>query len=158
MYAPISKAMGIVSPTVTTPHGLSPSAFTTISASTAISTIMIPRIATNATMPATGPISSFAIWPRDLPFRRTLDARITKSCTAPPRATPITIQIAPGRKPNCAASVGPTSGPGPAMAAKWWPNTTHRFVGTKSRPSFNRSAGVSRLASSAKMFDAISFE
>ena len=43
---------------------------------------------------------------------------MTKSCTAPPRTTPTTIQIAPGRKPNWAASVGPTSGPGPAIAAK----------------------------------------
>ena len=42
----------------------------------------------------------------------------------------------PGRKPNCAASTGPTSGPGPAIAAKWWPKTIQRFVGTKSFPSF----------------------
>ena len=26
--------------------------------------------------------------------------------------------------------VGPTRGPGPAIAAKWWPKTIHRFVGT----------------------------
>ena len=38
-------------------------------------------------------------------------------------------------------------GPGPAIAAKWWPNTTQRLVGTKSRPSLNRSAGVARVAS-----------
>ena len=28
------------------------------------------------------------------------------------------------------ASVGPTRGPGPAIAAKWWPNTIHLLVGT----------------------------
>ena len=28
------------------------------------------------------------------------------------------IHSVPGRYPNCAASTGPTSGPGPAMAAK----------------------------------------
>ena len=95
-----------------------------------MSTIMMPSTATSAVKPATGPISTFAIWPSVLPSRRTLAQRMTKSCTAPPRATPTMIQIAPGRKPNCAASVGPTSGPGPAIAAKWWPNTIHRFVGT----------------------------
>jgi hypothetical protein len=100
------------------PHGLFPSAFTTTSASTAISTSMMPSTATRAVKPATGPISSLAICPRDLPFRRSDEQRITKSCTAPPRATPMMIQSAPGRNPNCAASVGPTSGPGPAIAAK----------------------------------------
>ena len=67
----MSSAIGIVRPTVTTPHGLSPSAFTTTSASTAISTIMMPSTAISAVNPATGPISSFAICPSDFPFRRT---------------------------------------------------------------------------------------
>src|SRR5439155_4793616 len=39
--------------------------------------------------------------------------------------------------------------PGPAIAAKWCPKTTQRLVGTKSRPSLMRSAGVCRRASSA---------
>ena len=82
---------------VTVPHGLDLSAFTTTSASTEISTTMMPSTATSAVMPATGPISSFAIWPSDRPSRRTLAQRITKSCTAPPSTTPITIQSAPGR-------------------------------------------------------------
>ncbi len=43
------------------------------------------------------------------------------------------------------ARVGPTSGPAPAMAAKWWPNSTQRWVGTKSRPLLRRSAGVARV-------------
>ena len=51
----MSSAIGIVRPTVTMPHGLSPSALTTISASTAISTIMMPSTATSAVKPGDGP-------------------------------------------------------------------------------------------------------
>jgi len=40
------------------------------------------------------------------------------SWTQPPSTDPIRIQSVPGRYPNWAASVGPISGPGPAMAAK----------------------------------------
>ena len=93
----MSIAIGIVRPIVTMPHGLDLSAFTTTSASTASSTIMMPSTATSAVMPATGPISSFAIWPSDLPSRRIDAQRITKSCTAPPSATPTMIQMMPGR-------------------------------------------------------------
>ena len=53
-----------------------------------------------------------------LPFRRMEATRIMKSWTAPARTAPITIHKNPGRKPNCAASTGPSSGPAPAMAAK----------------------------------------
>ena len=42
----------------------------------------------------------------------------TKSCTAPARHAPMTIQTKPGKNPHCAASTGPTNGPGPAIAAK----------------------------------------
>ena len=38
--------------------------------------------------------------------------RITKSCTAPPKITPAISHIVPGRKPNCAASVGTDQRPG----------------------------------------------
>ena len=62
-----------------------------------MSTTMMPSTATSAVKPPTGPISSFAICPRDFPLRRTDEARMTKSCTAPPRTTPTMIQIAPGR-------------------------------------------------------------
>ena len=152
---PITIAIGIVRPSVTVPHGLARSALTTTSASTAIRMIMIPSIATSAVKPATGPISSFAIWPSDLPSRRMDAQRITQSCTAPPSTTPTTIQRMPGRKPNCAASVGPTSGPGPAMAAKWWPNTIHLLVGTKSRPSYEAFGGRRARGSRAKIFAAM---
>jgi hypothetical protein len=126
----MSIAIGMVSPMVTVPHGLALSAFTTTRARTEMRTIMMPSTATRAVKPATVPISSFAICPRERPLRRTEAARMTKSCTAPPSTTPTMIQSAPGRNPNCAASVGPTSGPGPAMAAKWCPKTIQRLVGT----------------------------
>ena len=82
---------------VNTPHGLSSSALVTTSASTASRMTMIASTAIIASMPVTGPISSFAIWPSDLPSRRIEPKRITKSCTAPPSTTPNTIQMVPGR-------------------------------------------------------------
>ena len=93
----MSRAIGIVSPMVTVPHGLDLSALTTTRPSTAMSTTMIPSTATSAVKPATGPISSFAIWPSDLPSRRVDAQRMIMSCTAPPSTTPITIQSTPGR-------------------------------------------------------------
>jgi hypothetical protein len=53
------------------------------------------------------------------------------------------------------ASVGPTNGPGPAMAAKWCPNTIQRFVGVKSRPLLSRMAGVIRAESTTSTLAAI---
>ena len=107
IHQPISSAIGIVHEIVNRPHGLSRSALTTTSASTASRMIMIAKIATMPATPATGFTSSFAIWPSDLPSRRIDAHRMTKSCTAPPSTTPTISQIVPGRKPNCAASVGP---------------------------------------------------
>ena len=118
IHTPMTSAMGIVHDSVKRPHGLSRSALTTTSASTASRMIMIAKIATIAASPATGFTSSFAIWPSDLPSRRIDAHRIRKSCTAPPRTTPAISQIVPGRNPNCAASVGPTSGPAPEIAEK----------------------------------------
>ena len=89
--------MGMVQAMVNTPHGLPLSAFTTTSASTASRMIMIASTATIARRPVTGPISSLAICPSDLPSRRIEAKRMTKSCTAPARTTPITSQIVPGR-------------------------------------------------------------
>ena len=71
------------------------------------------------------------------------------SWTAPAKMTPTMIQMVPGRKPIWAASTGPTSGPAPAIAAKWWPNRTRRSVGWKSTALSSRSAGVARLASTS---------
>src|SRR6185437_14925272 len=66
---PINSATGMVRPIVTVPHGLDLRALTTTRASTASSTIMMPSTATSAVTPATGPISSRAICPSDLPLR-----------------------------------------------------------------------------------------
>ena len=118
IQTPINRAIGIVAVIVKRPHGLSRSALTTTSASTASRMIMMAKTATIAATPATGLTSSLAIWPSDLPSRRMDAHRMIMSCTAPPRTTPAISQIVPGRKPNCAASVGPTSGPAPEMAEK----------------------------------------
>ena len=118
IHHPISSAIGIVHAIVNSPHGEARSAFTTISASTASRMIMIARTAIIAVTPVTLLTSSFAIWPSDLPSRRREQNRIVKSWTAPPSTTPMTSHSVPGRKPNWAASTGPTSGPAPAMAAK----------------------------------------
>jgi hypothetical protein len=80
--------------------------------------ITMKRIATAATNPETPLISVRAISASDFPLRLMLAARIIKSCTAPPRQTPITSHSKPGRKPNWAASTGPIKGPAPEMAAK----------------------------------------
>ena len=76
------------------------------------------RIAMPATKPESGLISVRAISASDFPLRRMLAARIMKSCTAPPRQTPITSHNNPGRNPNWAASTGPIKGPAPEIAAK----------------------------------------
>ena len=125
----MNSAMGIVMISENAPHGESARAFTTTMASTASRMIMIASTAISAATPPTGPISSRAIWPSERPLRRIEKKRTTMSCTAPAKMTPRMIQIVPGRKPICAASTGPTSGPAPAMAAKWWPYSTRRSVG-----------------------------
>jgi hypothetical protein len=79
---------------------------------------MMAKIAIIAAVPASGLTSSRAIWPSDLPSRRIEAIRITKSWTAPPKITPAISHIVPGRNPNCAASVGPISGPAPEIAEK----------------------------------------
>ena len=79
---------------------------------------MIAKRLTIAISPITGFNSSRIICPSDLPPRRIDEKRITESCTPPPSVAPIRIQSVPGRYPNCAASTGPTNGPGPAIAAK----------------------------------------
>ncbi len=58
---------------------------------------MMESTATMAASPVTGPISSLAIWPSDLPSRRIEPKRMTKSWTAPASTTPKTIQSVPGR-------------------------------------------------------------
>ena len=137
----------MVMPMEKTPHGEPASALTMTRASTASRMIMIMKTAIRAATPPTGPISSRAIWPSERPLRRVEKKRVTMSWTAPAKITPATIQMVPGRYPICAARIGPTSGPAPAMAAKWWPKSTRRSVGWKSTPLSRRSAGVARSLS-----------
>ena len=93
----MNSAMGMVAPTVNTPHGLSASACTTTSASTASKITRMARIASNAMSPAGVFNSSLTIWPSDLPSRRIEQNKTVKSCTAPPSTTPIRIHSVPGR-------------------------------------------------------------
>ena len=79
----MNTAMGIVAKIVNVPHGLPLSALTTTSATTARRTIMIRSTVSSAVKPPTGPISSRAISPSDLPSRRIDAKRMTKSCTQP---------------------------------------------------------------------------
>ena len=125
----MNSAIGMVIASENVPHGELASACTTTSASTASRMIMMASTAISAAAPPIGPISSRAICPRLRPPRRVEKKSVTMSCTAPAKITPMMIQIVPGRYPICAASTGPTSGPAPAMAAKWWPNSTRRSVG-----------------------------
>ena len=57
----MSMAMGMVAPTVKTPHGLSARPLTTTSASTARRTVMMARMAMRPTKPAAALSSSFSI-------------------------------------------------------------------------------------------------
>ncbi len=103
---------------VKTPQGDSASAFTTAMPRPARAITTMKRMATMAMAPAKGEISPRAISASDLPPRLTEEARMMKSWVAPANTTPSVIHRRPGRKPNCAASTGPISGPAPEMAAK----------------------------------------
>ena len=93
----MNRAIGMVSAMEKTPHGDSASALTTMSASTARMMIMIVKTAISAAMPPTMPISSRTIWPRLFLLRRIEKNMTVRSCTAPAKMTPTTIQIVPGR-------------------------------------------------------------
>src|SRR5215475_6128309 len=112
------------------PHGLPTSALTTTRARTARTMTQIRRMPTPAIVPAIGPISARTISPSERPSRRVDRTRTVMSWTAPANTAPARIHSVPGKYPIWAASTGPTSGPAPAIAAKWWPNSTYRLVGT----------------------------
>ena len=126
---PMSIASGMVMPMVKVPHELSASALTTARPRPASAMTTMNSTAIAPVVPATGPISVRAMSASDRPPRRTEAQSEMKSWTAPAMQTPPTIHSRPGAYPNCAASTGPISGPAPVMAAKWWPNNTHRRVG-----------------------------
>ena len=93
----MKNAIGIVIAIENIPQGDCASALTTTSARTASRMIMIEKTAISAAAPPTGPISSRAICPSDLPSRRIEKNSVIMSCTAPAKMTPTTIQIVPGR-------------------------------------------------------------
>ena len=67
----MKSAIGIVIEIENTPHGLSESALTTTSASTASRMTMMISTPTMAAAPPMVPSSSFAIWPSERPRLRT---------------------------------------------------------------------------------------
>jgi hypothetical protein len=89
--------MGMVIASENDPHGEAASALTTTRARTASRITMIESTAISAAAPPTGPISSLAIWPRDLPFLRMEKKSVVMSWTAPASMTPTMIQIVPGK-------------------------------------------------------------
>ena len=68
IYRPTKSAIGIVIPTVNTPHGLLKSALATAIAMPAIEMMRIQMIATDATKPVFLPISALAISASDKPL------------------------------------------------------------------------------------------
>src|ERR1043166_9412558 len=93
---PVTSAAGIVTTIVNIPHALSDSALTTTIPMLARIVIMMNMVAMDAVMPDNGPILLRAIFGSDNPSCRTDASRITKSCTAPARHAPMTIQMKPG--------------------------------------------------------------
>ena len=70
-------AMGMVMVMEKTPQGLSASALTMMSASTAMMITMMAMVATMPAAPPTRPTSSRIIWPRERPRRR-VDTQSTR--------------------------------------------------------------------------------
>lgn len=93
----MNRAIGMVQPIENTPQGLSASALTTIRASTARTIIIMTKTTTIAMAPPTGPISSRAICPIDLPPRRIEKNSTSMSWTPPATTTPKMIHMVPGR-------------------------------------------------------------
>ena len=81
-------------------------------------------------IPATGPISSFAIWPSDLPLRRIDDAEDDEILHRAAERDADDDPERAGEKSELRGERRPDERAGPAIAAKWWPKTIHRFVGT----------------------------
>jgi hypothetical protein len=99
--------MGMVMAMVNAPQGDSASAFTTAMPSPARAMTTMNRMATIAVAPATGEISLRAMSARDLPPRRTDEARMMKSWVAPANTTPSVIHRRPGQESELRGQHGP---------------------------------------------------
>ena len=117
-------------PMVNVPHALSRSAFTTASPSPASAMTTMNRMAIAAVMPGDRADLGRAISASDRPPRAGRGQEDDEVVDGAAEADADDQPEKPGQKPNCAASTGPMSGPAPVIAAKWWPNSTHRFVGS----------------------------
>jgi len=96
-HAPIPSASGTVAATVKLPHGLSASARTTTSASTASRITMMRKVPPSTMAPAAGPSSIRTSSPSERPSRRIEMKRMMKSWTAPASTTPASSHNVPGR-------------------------------------------------------------
>ena len=114
-------AIGMVAPTVNSPHGLSASVFTTTSASTASRITIMARMASNAKNPAALFNSSFTICPSDLPSRRNEQNSTTKSCTAPAQHHPDQNPQRPGQIPELRRQHRPHQRPRPRYGREMLP-------------------------------------
>ena len=132
----------MVAATVEVAHGLCFMAFTTTRPSTAMRMIMMVMTPSSAADAA----DRSQLVARHLAER----AAVAAGGEEQDRRSPARSRRAPRRPGSTACPAdsrtarrasGRSAGPGPAMAAKWWPNTIHLLVGTKSRPSLWRSAG-----------------
>ena len=92
----MKMAMGMVAPMVKMPQALSASAFNIAMPRPARAMIRMNRIAMTAVAPATVLISVRAMSASDRPPRRVEAQRISMSCTAPARHTPVSSQMRPG--------------------------------------------------------------
>ena len=97
-----------------------------------------------------GPMKRSARLPTLCPPCRTLSTSAPKSCVAPIRIEPKTIQSMAGTQPQTIAIAGPRIGAAPAIEAKWCPQRTSRRVGTKSMPSSCSTAGTGSSSLSLK--------
>jgi len=122
-------AMGMVMPMVNTPHGLLNRAFVTATPSPARATMMMNRVTNAVVTPVSLLTSRRAMTDSDCPWWRTDAKRMIMSWTHPAKTEPRRIQKKPGPHPYWAAA-SDRSRPAPAIAAKWWPKTTHLLVGT----------------------------
>ena len=147
MYCPIPIASGISTKIGMTAPGLATSRLPMTTAKTAFTRVSRKKMISRKRVRARLLMTSWAMLPMLRAPWRTETASEPMSCTPAAKMVPTTIQASAGPQPQNAAMAGPTIGAAPATDVKWWPKTTCLLVGTKSTPSENRCAGVTKAAS-----------